>query len=73
MTTNLMTFDEIFEIVEEAIADSMDLDWTPKHAARSVMRELRSHDLLRGQALPDAAMNALLDDAFRVALRRAGA
>lgn len=70
MTTKPMTFDEIFEIVEEAIAESMDVDWTSAQGARSVMRELRSHGLLRGQALPDAAMEELLDGAFRVALRR---
>lgn len=70
MTTKPMTFDEIFDIVEGAITDSLDFDWSPAHGARSVMRELRSHGLLRGQALPDAAMNELLDDAFRVALRR---
>ena len=70
MSHKPMTFDEIFEILEAAIDDSLDMDWTSAQGARSVMRELRSHGLLRGQAVPDAAMEELLDGAFRVALRR---
>jgi hypothetical protein len=74
MSHKALSFKDIEDLIAAAIAeaveDSMDIDWTPVQGARSVVRELRRQNLLRGVAVPDAAMEATLDDVFRVALRR---
>jgi hypothetical protein len=65
-----LSFDDITDLVEEAIAESMDVDWTCAHGARAVVRALRWHGVLRGTAAPDPATEAMLDDVFREALTR---
>lgn len=67
-----LTHEDALDLIEEAIADSMDLDWTPKHAARIVVRALLAEGALRIRSVPDAAMEAMLDEVFVTALRRAG-
>jgi hypothetical protein len=68
-----LTHEDAIDLIEEAIADSMDLDWTPKHAARLVVRALLAEGALRIHSVPDASMDAMLDEVFVAALRRAGA
>jgi hypothetical protein len=72
MSHKPMSFDDITDLVEEALADSMDIDWTCAHGARAVVRALRWHGVLRGTAEPDPVMDAMLNDVFVAALRRAG-
>lgn len=36
---------ELEDLLEEAISDSLDMDWRPRDAARAVLRELADHGL----------------------------
>lgn len=40
-----MTSDDIKDMIAEAIDASLDVDWTPRDAARSVMERLRDEDV----------------------------
>lgn len=67
-----MSSEEITWLITDALLDSFDVDWTPDQGARAVVRALMSEGLLRVDNVPDAAMNAMLDEVFVAALRRAG-
>ena len=41
-----MDDDEILDLIAEAIDDSMDMDWTSRDGARSVLRALKAVSLL---------------------------
>ena len=72
MRTPKMSCEDVTDLISDAIADSFDVDWTPVQGARAVVRALMLEGLLRVDTMPDAAMNALLDEVFVAALRRAG-
>jgi hypothetical protein len=72
MKPDAMTHADVVDIVDTAISDSLDVDWTTEHAARAVVHALLTHGLLRIHSVPDASMDAMLDEVFVTALRRAG-
>jgi hypothetical protein len=68
-----LKYEDALDLIEVAIADSIDLDWTPKDAARSVVRALLAEGALRIEGKPDAEMEAMLDEVFAKVFRGAQA